>query len=274
MRVSNPFYRPPATSQPALQSKSNKHSNLERNGQLTLIASIEGTRLHAFLEGSHRNSESIEAGFSQLGTNLLALLKKHLPDPMIEIGDTITPASLDPNLSEDASRIFSECMDRFEKKSIQEEIPIPIPNGLSIEWQFNAYARRLQQNEEDARTEDLEELPSKGLRIVSGNGDFYDDAFNFYLHPPIEDVDATLAMNADMLDEKDNPNLPLEKRAFEMVLTHLLQNELLKPEQLKRMFAYETEYKADQGIGFIPKVMTDNNVLLITRFDRSLSVDA
>jgi hypothetical protein len=78
-----------------------------------------------------------------------------------------------------------------------------------------------------------------------------------------------------MLDEKDNPNLPLEIKVFEMVLTHLFQNKLLNQEQLKRMLAYETEDKADQGIGFIPMVtQKGDNVRLIRRFDRSLSVDA
>ncbi len=274
MRISSPVFmsKPISTTYLQVKHNVNQQAPTQRNGQLTLIESIEGTDLHAFLEGSHKNSERIETGLSQLGEDLLGLLTEHLPDLIVEIGDTITPASLDPNLSEKSSRIFYEGMDTFEKKKIQEETPIP--QGLPTEEEFGAYARRLQQNKEDERTEDLEELPSKSLRIVSGNEDFYDDAFNFHLHLPIEDVDATLAMNADMLDEKDNPNLPLEKRVFEKVLTHLFQSNLLTQAKLERMFAYETEDKADQGIGFIPMVTKNNNVRLIRRFDRRLPVEA
>jgi hypothetical protein len=257
MRVSNPFSMSPSASSQAIQTKPNRQNNLERNGQLTLIESIEGTRLHAFLEGSHRNSERIEAGLNQLGTNLLGLLKEHLPDPIVEIGDTITPASLDPNLSEESNQRLEKMMDFLDQKALGY-----LPDQMTIEEEFLHYA------------EDIGEMSSKGLRIVSGNEDYTDDAFNFNLHLPIKDVDASLVMNADMLDEKDNPNLPLEIKVFEMVLTHLFQNKLLNQEQLKRMFAYETEDKARQGIGFIPKVMTDNNVLLIRRFDRKSPVDA
>jgi hypothetical protein len=258
MRVSNPFSMSPSASSQAIQSKSNKHSNLERNGQLTLIESIEGTPLHAFLEGCHGNSERIEAGLNQLGTNLLGLLKEHLPDPIVEIGDTITPASLDPNLSEESNQRLEKMMDFLDQEALED-----LSDKMTIEEELLHY------------TEDIGEMPSKGLRIVSGNEYFYDDAFNFNLHPPIKDVDASLVMNADMLDEKDNPNLPLEIKVFEMVLTHLFQNKLLNQEQLKRMLAYETEDKADQGIGFIPMVtQKGDNVRLIRRFDRSLSVDA
>jgi hypothetical protein len=269
MRVSNPFSMSPSASSQAIQTKPNRQNNLERNGQLTLIGSIKGSELYSFLKGIHNNSEIIEEGFSQLGQDLLNFLQAHTRNQEFGIFDTITNENLNITPHETSSESLEEWERLFDQNATEET-----PPSFSIGQEFR-FLKKSRYCMEEAEAKKMEEPLSKRLRIVSVEEDFYDDKFNFNLHLPIKDVDASLVMNADMLDEKDNPNLPLEIKVFEMVLTHLFQNKLLNQEQLKRMFAYETEDKADQGIGFIPMVtQKGDNVRLIRRFDRSLSVDA
>ena len=69
-------------------------------------------------------------------------------------------------------------------------------------------------------------------------------------------------MKADILDEKLEVNIELEKSLFSRILTHLLQNNLIPKQNIEAMVAYENEYLAEQGKGYKPRVTTENQVVL------------
>ena len=215
--------------------------NNQRQGALKLDANIEHSSLGHFADSVHSKEVMIRDGLVNLMETIKAQLQEHSKDTH-QIRNTlihkeeISPSNFFSNQDNDNTSTNDILLAHLRKD----------PDQPDLASEFAKYTQA---------------PVSKGIRILSDNGLFDDETVALWLHPRSEKLPPGLNIHTDILDEKGNPNLPLEKQIVARTLQHFHDEELLSKQNISSMVIYEMDEKGNAGQSHKP-VFTKNTISL------------